>query len=228
MENQQNFGLKFNNFDPSSLDVEEVLNAVFILDCSPSMQQDNAIDALNENLNAFVQEMTGSHIADKLMVSTLTFCEDIDVLHGFKPITDVQSFDLKTRGRATRLFDSVSAGIDNAVNYREQLEKTGINCKTLIFIITDGEDNQSKSGAAAAVKAKIESILKDEKNTFSFTTILFGVGEQANFEHAQKEMGIQHLAKVGYSGKEIRKMINFISSSISSSASGKTVSTINF
>jgi len=91
-----------------------------------------------------------------------------------------------------------------------------------------GEDNSSAHGSAKAVKSKLEDISKNEASAFSFTSILFGVGNAANFERAQKEMGIQHLAKVGQTGSEIRKMINFISSSISKSSSGTNPVDVNF
>jgi len=41
-------------------------------------------------------------------------------------------------------------------------------------------------------------------------------------------MGFQHLAKVGNTGKEIKKMINFISSSISKSSSGTNPADVTF
>jgi hypothetical protein len=74
------------------------------------------------------------------------------------------------------------------------------------------------------VKDKLEGILAQEQNAFSFTTVLFGVGHAKGFEDAQKSMGIQHIAKVGTSGAEIRKMINFISQSINKSASNQQIS----
>ncbi len=72
--------------------------------------------------------------------------------------------------------------------------------------------------SAAEVKNLIDGILKEEKNAFSFESILFGVGNDADFESAQRLMGIKHLAKIGQTGKEIRKMIGFISASISRSS----------
>jgi len=72
------------------------------------------------------------------------------------------------------------------------------------------------------VKNSLDAILKNEKNIFNFETILFGVGDDSNFETAQQEMGIKHLAKIGNTGKEIRKMIGFISASISQSSSANS------
>lgn len=229
-----NFALKFKNYDPNQVTADVTINAVFVLDVSPSMDEQlqgsnkSRIDALNEGLNEFIAEMQSSHIKDSLFVSEIKFANKPEVVHGFRPIMDVQPHTLTTEGGSTALYDAVKEGIGNAMNYREQLEKTGINCKTLIFAITDGEDNRSGHNSANEVKSMIKDILKNEQNAFSFTSIIFGIGEDSSVDDAMNAMGFQHKASVGNTAKDIRKMINFISSSISSSASGKAVSTVNF
>ncbi|NJO91042.1 MAG: hypothetical protein HC831_20320 [Chloroflexia bacterium] len=89
-------------------------------------------------------------------------------------------------------------------------------------MITDGEDNSSKN-PPSKVKNIISKLKMEEKSAFSFTSVLFGLGNQANFERAQKDMGIEHLAKIGTSGDEIKRMIGFISQSISSVSAGKSL-----
>lgn len=210
--------LNFNNFDPDQIQVEETINCVFVIDVSPSISR--YVGELNNAFNDFVQTMQQSHVHDRLFVSIVEFDENVRVRSGFQPIIGVPVINFVPQGNGTALYDAVLSGIKNAVEYRTSLESTGINVKTLIFIITDGEDNSSVNRAADRVKTQLEDIKNNEANTFSFTTILFGVGSQARFEEAQNKMGIEHLAKVGVTGKEIKKMISFISSSISKSASG--------
>jgi uncharacterized protein YegL len=209
--------LDFNNFDPDDIQVEETINAVFIIDVSPSTS--GYMSDMNAAFNDFVQTMQQSHIHDRLFVSMVEFDDDVRVVSGFQPIAGVPVTTFKCRGGGTALYDAVGLGIKNAIDYRENLEKTGISVKTLIFVITDGEDNSS-SLRASAIKTTLDSIMKSESNAFSFTTILFGVGEARYFTKAKAEMGFQHLAIVGNTGKEIKKMISFISSSISKSSSG--------
>lgn len=221
-----NLGLNFNNFDPDSIQVEETINAVFVCDVSPSVSA--YINDLNNAFNDFIQTMQQSHVHDRLFVSIVEFNEKVSVKSGFQPIIGVPVTTFTPSGRGTALYDAVAAGIKNAIEYRENLENSGINVKTLLFVITDGEDNYSQHGAAKAVKDKLEEIKKDESKAFSFTSILFGVGNQADFEYAQKEMGIDLLAKVGQTGSEIRKMISFISSSISKSSSGANPIDVTF
>lgn len=228
MENFDNFdlGLTFNNFDPEEIQQEETINCVFVVDVSPSTSR--YIDELNNAFNDFVQTMQQSHIHDRLFVSVVEFDENVRVRSGFQPIIGVPITTFVPTGRGTALYDATLSGIKNAIDYRETLENTGINVKTLIFIITDGEDNSSMSDADNKVKKTLSYIKSNEANAFSFTSVLFGVGSQASFENAQQRMGVEILAKVGDSGSEIKKMINFISSSISKSASGNNPVNLNF
>jgi hypothetical protein len=94
--------------------------------------------------------------------------------------------------------------------------------KTLLFVITDGGDNSSTNNSAKVKKA-MEAVISNEKNAFSFVSVLFGVGSANVFAKAQQDMGVQHLAQVGTSGDEIKKMIGFISQSISKTANNMQV-----
>jgi uncharacterized protein YegL len=224
--NDLDLSLDFNNFDPEQIQVEETINAVFIVDISPSIYPYSS--DLNNAFNDFIQTMQQSHIHDRLFVSIVEFHDKVKVRSGFQPIIGVPTIQFTPSGHGTALYDAVAQGIKNAIEYRENLENTGINVKTLVFVITDGEDNSSQRGAADAVKTTLDDIAKNEASAFSFTSILFGVGDDSSFERAQKLMGIQHLAKVGNTGAEIRKMINFISSSISKSSSGANPLDVTF
>lgn len=213
------FNIDFGNFDPQDISSDETINAVLVVDVSPSVS--NYVKELNAAFREFLEEMQRSHVAEKLMVSVIEFNDSINVRSGFQPVNaiDTQKLSFRPCGGGTALYDAVLSGITNAVNYRKNLENSGVNCKTLLFTITDGEDNASQN-SANKVKQVLEAIQKEEKNAFSFETILFGVGNDASFEQAQKSMGIAHLARIGNTGKEIRKMIGFISASISKSSTG--------
>jgi len=213
------FNLDFANFNPEDIDVDETINAVFVIDTSYSVS--SYINDLNNAFNDFTDSMQTSHIADKLFVSIIEFSGDVKVTSGFRPVASIPHMDFsKKLGGWTSLYDATYTGLKNALDYRENLENSGVETKTLLFIITDGEDNSSKN-PAQKVKALIDKLKKEERNAFSFTTVLFGLGAQANFEKAQLDMGIEHLAQIGTSGEEIKKMIGFISQSISSVSAGR-------
>ncbi len=215
--NGLNFDLDFSNYNPDEIDIDETINAVFIIDTSYSVV--DYVNELNFAFNDFTESMQKSHIAEKLFVSVIEFHETVNVTSGFRPITAIPQMDFSNRlGGWTALYDAVDLGVKNALEYRENLENSGIETKTLLFIITDGEDNKSKI-SPHVIKKKLEEMKRDERSAFSFTSILFGVGSKANFEKAKEDMGIELMAEIGTSGDEIKKMIGFISQSISNVSS---------
>jgi uncharacterized protein YegL len=215
------FTLSYNNFDPNEIQVEETINAVFVVDVSPSVS--TYVKDLNFAFNDFTETMQKSHVAEQLMVSIVEFNETVMVRSGFQPIKQIPQMQFMPSGGGTALYQATAQGLKIAMDYRANLEASGVMTKTLLFVITDGMDNSS-SISAKQVRDKIQDLLSKEQNAFSFTSILFGVGDAAEFEQAQKDMGIQHIAQVGTSGAEIRKMINFISQSISKTANNTQIS----
>jgi uncharacterized protein YegL len=127
-------------------------------------------------------------------------------------------FSKRIKG-ATALYDAVMAGLKNALDFRENLENSGVETKTLIFVLTDGWDNSSKHNAHE-IKLILDAIRQDERSAFSFSSILFAIGNVSGFDKIKSDMGFDHWAKVGTSGKELRKMVGFISQSISSISGG--------
>lgn len=224
--NDINFDLDFGNYNPEEVETDETINAVFVIDTSYSIQ--SYVNELNTAFNDFVETMQKSHIAEKLFVSIIEFNDKVNVTSGFKPIINIPVMDFsKSIGGITSLYDATLIGLKNAINYRQNLENSGVETKTLLFVITDGDDNNSKN-PPRVVKKMLSDLTKDERSAYSFTSILFGVGNQANFQKAQKSMGFEHLAQVGTSGDDMRKMIGFISQSISSMSNGQVPPTPDF
>ncbi len=218
--NALDFNLNYGHFNPDEIQTDETINAVFVVDVSPSVE--SYAKELNFAFNDFVQSMQKSHVADRLLVSVLDFNETVRARSGFQPIAQVPSIQFVPSGGGTALYDAAAHGIKAAMDYRQNLEASGVMTKTLIFVITDGEDNSSRT-TAKAVAQTLTQIRSKEKNAFSFLTMLFGVGNAASFEKAQKEMGFQHLACVGQTGADMKKMIGFISQSISGAANGQNI-----
>ena len=223
-----NYDYNFGNFNPDDVEVEDTINAVFAIDVSSSVGGYEA--ELNSGINDFVARMQKSHVADKLFVSMVEFNSDVKVRTGFQPISQIPVIDFSSSiGGMTALFEGTKVALKNALDYRNNLENAGINCKTLLFVITDGDNN--RPGEASDVKAIITDLLKEERNFASFEAILFGIGTgmEGYFNSAAAEMGIKNVATISDTADDIKKMINFISSSVSSaSGSQNAISTANF
>ncbi len=224
------------DFDPENIEVEETINAVFAFDVSPSMgisvklgdgSMSTRIEELNKAVNEFVEKMQNSHVSDNLLVSTIVFDGNVDVKTGFQPITEVDEFNLTVRGGSTALYEAARMAVDKAVDYRDSLLKTGVKAKTIIFLVTDGEDNCDYSlEHANYVKEKLNDLNKDEQNFMTFSAVLLGIGDESSFKEAHKNLGFHALAELG---DDIRKAVNIISSSVSSVSNGQNVSQdVNF
>ena len=222
---QTSMGLNFANFDPSAIQASETINVTFVIDRSGSIY--HYVNDLNTVLNDFLHELQRSHVSDRVLMQVVEFDTDVEVKTAFRPIANVPDFNVTPRNM-TSLYAAMLAALENAVAYKEEQENNGLSSKSLVFLITDGLNNMP--GSAADVKQKINEIYADEQNAFAFSIIMFGLGDGAGFEQARDEMGIrpEMMAKLGTTAKELRKMVNFISSSVSSSASGASVTSVTF
>lgn len=218
------------NFDPNTVGsmTSTVILVGAVIDVSPSISK--YVDQMNTAMSeVFMQELKSSHRKDDIMIMGVTFCEDVKVISGFQPILNLPDDYLVVRpqGRRTALYDAVNVMLDNMSTYRKDLEAQGIEVRSNIFIITDGDDNISDYASAGKVKDFIDNLRKDEAWMSTFTFAVYGVGDDANFESACKDMGLDPskvLAKVGISAKEIRDMMGVVSKSVSSSSAKSTVS----
>jgi uncharacterized protein YegL len=227
-ETLQGFGnVQITNFDPSNVATDDVILVTFVIDKSGSVG--SFVNDLNDVLNQFVDEIGKSHVSDKVLVQTILFNGDIEVVHGFKPITEVAKFDINTRG-TTALFDATRFALENAINYKTDLSNQGLTAKSLVFILTDGEDNASSKTKPIQIRKIINDIYTNESFSNEFTVMAFGLGNDADFTKIFLEMGIKQelIAKVGVDAKSLRGMIGFISSSVSSSGSGSVPTSVTF
>jgi uncharacterized protein YegL len=230
MEGFQNFNNQ--NFDPNSLAnmTSTVIMFLVINDVSPSIQS----YASNMNMVArevFMQELKNCHRKNDIVVKTITFCENVEHKSGFMPILNLPDdyLDVAPQGRGTALYDAVLQGLEQAIQYRKDLEDQGIEVRTAIFISTDGEDNSSNRDSAKKIKQLVEDLRRNEAWVSTFTINMLGVGHASYFQNACTEMGLDHtkcLVTIGNSASEIRKQMGVVSQSVSSSSA--STATVNF
>lgn len=227
METFQNFNAQ--NFDPNSLanQTSTAIMCVVVTDVSPSIS--NYVDAMNTaSRDVFMQELKNSHRKNDILIKNITFCEKVEHKSGFLPILNLQDdyLDVKPQGRSTALYQAVDEAVSHAVSYREDLEAQGIEVRTTIFIITDGEDNSSSLQSLNSIKAQINALRSNEAWASTFTINMLGVGNEPTFRRACIDMGLNPdkcLSTIGATAKEIRAQMGVVSQSVSSSAGAATV-----
>lgn len=228
MEGFQNFNTA--NFDPNSLanQTSSVIMFVGVLDVSPSISSFET--AMNTALrDVFMQELKNSHRKDDIVIKAITFCENVEHKSGFMPIVNLQDdyLEVKATGRGTALYQAVLEALENANSYRQDHEDQGVDVRTNITIITDGQDNSSPYDASKKIKKIIDDLRTNEAWSSSYTITLIGVGRDADFRGAATEMGLDPtkcLVTIGTSASEIRKMMGVVSQSVSSSSAAAAIS----
>ncbi len=223
--NYQNYAQP--NFDPNKVanQTSTVIQSVVIIDVSPSIAsfEDDMNTAMSE---IFMNELRNSHRKDDILLQGIEFCESVKFKSGFQPLTELDDDYLKVhnQGSGTAIYDAMLLGLQSVKSYREDLEAQGIEVRTNIFLITDGESNSDKHDSLDKLKKLIAELRTNEAWISNFTISMFGVGDSNSFTKTCKDMGLDPdkcLSTVGTSAKEIRAMMGVVSKSASSSTASK-------
>ena len=163
--------------------------------------------------------------SENLMMRLISFSDDLQELHGFKlldTINDTDYDNILSIGGYTALFDAVQSSVEATAQYSETLRSQDFLSNAIIFIITDGDDNASRS-TANSVKKAIATAIKSEVLE-SLTVVLVGVNTTDNMiadclQDFQKQADITQYVDIGTAtAGKLAKLANFVSQSISSTS----------
>lgn len=131
---------------------------------------------IEDCIAAVVRACARSARADNVMLRVTAFDDRVEELHGFKPIPacDPSAYRgaLKTGG-VTSLYDAAHNALGSVLDYGRTLTGHGFSVNGLVFVITDGLDNQSALGPEA-VRALAEQAIADER-VRDLRSVLVGV-----------------------------------------------------
>ena len=214
----------------------EVTLAMNIIDMSGSMTShaQNLTRAYNDD---YLSAMRSSPVADDILVSTILFDDQIELLHGYVSLDDAQVLTpavYKPRG-ATALYDAIAGGLTNMVLYAQQLRQSGIAVRCIVLVYTDGDDNSSKQ-RAKDIKRTVDELYKQEIYTFAligFTTAgqrPLGFQSQKNdpVRRMADEIGFIDAMTAGLSPAELRHIFRMASMSTVQVSQGKPMQSAIF
>lgn len=226
MQNHQiagtNFGFSAVGID--DLGASEYTLVGVVVDATPS------VSGFEKEMEAAVGEVVKScqHSprADNLMLRVTTFNSGHDSpqeRHGFKPLEGCNPDDYQGMMRLkgiTALFDASCEMIEALVGYGETLVKADYECNAILFVITDGMDNDStltRQSVAQAVDKAVKSEMLE-----SIVTVLIGVN--VNDPHIGQYLTAfrdeaqfsQYVECNDASSRTLAKLAEFVSKSISS------------
>lgn len=230
-----NFAFSATNINDLGADAYTLFG--LILDKSGSVGGfENEIETCTQNV---IKGCQNAPRADNMLVRTLTFDRNIDVVHDFKLLNDCAPNNYKgiiNPGSTTSLYDASVNIVESVAAAGKDLMSKDYAVNGIVCIITDGEDVGSKY-TAASVRASIEKAKRSECLE-SLLVILIGVNVKDArigkfLQQFKDDAGIDQYIEVDKADpKTFAKIAGFIVHSVSSQSqslgSGSASQTITF
>lgn len=165
----------------------DVTLVTVLIDASSSIQSANLEQAVRDGQNALLDAFQGSRERDSVMLALWTFNDKSKVLHSYVPIGDAQRLDAKNyrANGSTALFDTWCNALGANVAYAQQLRDSGTPVRSVVVVITDGEDVSSKRRATECAQLSADLLASE-----TFVLAFVGVGKEANFRAVARSMGV--------------------------------------
>jgi uncharacterized protein YegL len=192
-----------------------------VVDVSGSVA--NYKDDLERAIQQIVQACKMSPRADNLMVRLVTFSDTLEEIHGYKLLESCNLNDYKgvlTIRGMTALYDAAENSVMAQGDYAKKLIENDFQTNGVVFVLTDGCDNQSKCSAKDVGKALKKTIQTEVLE--SLVTVLIGVGTKNHSEVSpfldkfRNDAGLTQFVEVEKTdAKTLAKLAEFVSKSIS-------------
>jgi hypothetical protein len=195
------------------LATNEVTLAMNIIDMSGSMAP-HASDLIRAYNQDYLAAMSGSTAADDILVSTVLFNNDIELLHGYVTLENAPPLTRRIYepDNMTALYDAVAAGLTNMVLYAQQLRQNGVMVRCIVIVYSDGADNASRQ-RASAVRRATEELLKQEIYSLAYVGFRSGGISDAELHQLADAIGFPEVLTAGLDHQELRRIFHLVSMS---------------
>ena len=210
-------GFGFSAVRPDTLGATEYTLVTLLLDKTGSVAP--FADALFQVKKTIIEACRKSARADFLLLRVVEFNSQVDEVHGFKPLADidVNAYLVPRCGGLTSLVDATFAVISATNAYAKNLADQDYQTNALAVIVTDGADNHSRM-SESDVKQQIALAISGEVLE-SMRTVLVGVNAgdcAAQLQRFQAAVGIDQYVDVAEATPQrLAKLAEFVSRSIS-------------
>lgn len=204
------------------LEATEYTLVTIALDTSSSVQ--NFESDYERMMNTIINACKKNPRSENLLVRVITFANDIKEYHGFKLLSQIapdEYSNIRASGM-TALYDAVYTAIGATLNYSIKLIDNNFDVNGIIYIITDGCENNSTS-TVNVIQGQIKQIMKSEELK-NITTILIGLIDpndpndiEGTLKKFRAQAGLTSFINAGdINESNLAKLANFMSQSISS------------
>jgi uncharacterized protein YegL len=139
---------------------DQHLACVLLLDVSSSMQNNNAIEKLNEAVVTFKDQcLKDDALRRGLDIAIVTFASNVNILQEFTPVTDMITPVLEANGQ-TSMGVALTTAVDMLERRKAQYKEIGIPYhRPWVFMISDGAPNDEY----APVFARVNELQQNKK-----------------------------------------------------------------
>lgn len=165
----------------------DVTLVTLLIDASGSIADRGLEQAVRDGQNSLLDAFGGAKEKDSVLLALWTFNGDQKVLHSYVPVEDATRLDGRNYrgGGATRLYDTWCDALAANVAYAQRLRDGGTPTRSVVVVVTDGEDVGSTRTSRDCAK-----LSKDLLASELFTLAFVGVGKDTQFELIAAAMGI--------------------------------------
>lgn len=160
--------------------------------------------------------------ADNLLLRLVEFNDRVNEAHGFKLLENCDTGDysgiLHPSG-STALYDAAENAISAVIDYGERLAAADFSANAIVFVITDGMDNESKLSPKSVKKALARAVSSEALESIVSVLIGVNVQDQAVSGYLNKfhqEAGFTQYVELDHADtKTLARLARFVSQSIS-------------
>jgi hypothetical protein len=172
--------------DTEDIIASDVTLVTLLVDASSSIHDRGLEDAVREGQNLLVDALGETRERESILMALWTFNHELTVVHSYVGLDDVARLDAKSYAGlgSTRLYDTWCDALLANVAYAQQLRSSGTPCKSVVVVITDGEDCGSKRRAPDCARISRDLLASEQ-----FTLAFVGVGS-SDFRTIALAMGV--------------------------------------
>lgn len=180
---------------------------------------------LRKCVQSIVEACKKSPRAENLLLRVLAFNTDLQEIHGFRPLSDIDPADYEpfSPQGMTALYDAAYSGISATLEMARRLMDQDFDVNGCVYIITDGMDNAS-TVTPKAIADKIASTTVAEEIE-SLVTVLVGLIDpdaahaadvRRSLTEFEVQSGLNRFVDAGdATPQRLAKLARFVSQSIS-------------
>lgn len=180
-------------------------------------------DELRKCLISAVESCQKSPRSANLLLRVITFSDSlkggIEEIHGFKPLSEINPNDYPTFNPmgATPLYDAAFSAVGATNSYSKTLMDQDFLANGIVFVITDGMDNASRS-TVSMVKKEMDRGTQGEEIE-SLVGVVVGINAtycRVELDRFANGAGMKYIDAGDATKGKLAKLAQFVSQSISS------------